>query len=80
MQIALEANAPLNQPHIKELFFYVGLQIICMMSHLCVCVCICILVRLVEGGWWNGFSWLRMGPVAGSCESSDKPSGSGGAT
>jgi hypothetical protein len=33
-----------------------------------------ILGRLAGG--WSGFSWLRIGPVAGSCEYGDEPSGS----
>jgi hypothetical protein len=31
--------------------------------------------RLV--GVWSGFTWLRIGPLAGSCECCDEPSGSG---
>jgi hypothetical protein len=25
---------------------------------------------------WTGFNWLRLGPVAGSCEHGNEPSGS----
>jgi hypothetical protein len=34
---------------------------------------------LGEVGWgvWSGFTWLRIGPLAGSCECGDEPSGSG---
>jgi hypothetical protein len=32
--------------------------------------------RLV-GGVWSGFTWLRIGILAGSCEFGDEPSGSG---
>jgi hypothetical protein len=34
---------------------------------------------LGEVGWgvWIGFTWLRIGPLAGSCECGDEPSGSG---
>jgi hypothetical protein len=29
------------------------------------------------GKVWSGFTWLRLGPLAGSRECSDEPSGSG---
>jgi hypothetical protein len=28
---------------------------------------------------WSGFTWLRIGPVAGSCEHGDEPSDPGAA-
>jgi hypothetical protein len=31
----------------------------------------------IGGGVWSGFSWLRIGLVAGSCKYGDEPSGSG---
>jgi hypothetical protein len=33
--------------------------------------------RKLAGRVWSGFNWLRIGPVAGSCECGDEPSRSG---
>jgi hypothetical protein len=33
--------------------------------------------RLVGWGVWSGFSWLKIGSLAGCCECGDEPSGSG---
>jgi hypothetical protein len=35
-------------------------------------------LREIDRGLWRGFTWLRIGIVAGCCECGDEPSGSGG--